>query len=130
MKKNILIALTIKQLIYLGMHIGHLRENSLFLAAWMFYGWRDEIFVINMIKTFVAAKVCVRYLSKITAIRRTIWYITQNPVFSPILCRYAVICGECFNVYNWIPGTLSNIKKNIRLTFFITKIIKKKKVYI
>ena len=67
-----LIALTLKQLIYLGMHIGHLRKNSLFLAAWMFYGWRDKIFIINMIKTFIAAKVCVRYLSKTAAIRRTV----------------------------------------------------------
>jgi len=70
---------------------------------------------------------CIRYITRIIKIKRNIWYVTQNKVFSPVLSRYAIISGECFNVYYWIPGTLSNIKRVLGWHFLLVKLLKMKK---
>lgn len=110
-KTSIVIKLSVAQFLGLGLHIGHTRRNSVFLAAWMFFFWRGNLFILNMLKTVLNMKVAVRAIRKTIRYRRPIWFISFHDYYGPLVSRYAVICGEPFNTYSWINGTLNNYRR-------------------
>lgn len=108
--KIFFIPLRAEQLIFFGIHLGHTRKISHFLAGWFFYNWRSNIFIINLVKTFIFIKFGLKMATTVAKGCRPFWFVTMNEHYAPFLVRYAHICGEPYNVYEWIGGTLSNYK--------------------
>lgn len=38
------------------------------------------------------------------------FFISMNYIYGPYLGRYALLCGESFNIYSWVSGFLSNFR--------------------
>jgi len=107
---NLLIKLSMLQLAGFGIQIGHFKKLSCFLAGWFWLGWRDNVFIINLIKTFIFLKLGLKMATLVAKGCRPFWFVTMNETFSSHIVRFAHICGEPFNVYEWIGGTLSNYR--------------------
>ena len=70
--KNFLtIKLTIKQLVYFGIHVGHLKSSSKFMSSWIFYGWRNNVFIIDLVKTLIMTKIGLRMVGKVIKLSRS-----------------------------------------------------------
>lgn len=104
------IPLRAKQLILISAHLGHTKKLSHFLAGWYFYAWKSNVFIINLTKTFIFIKMGLNLATTIAKSARPFWFVTMNEHYAPHIVRYAHICGEPFNVYEWISGTLSNYR--------------------
>jgi small subunit ribosomal protein S2 len=104
------INLTMYQLIQIGVYLGHNKKQSKFLCAWMFSTWRKGTFIINLVKTVQMFKIALRTVLHAAKKRRPIWYVSLHPQFGAMVAKYGYICGEAFNVYWWIDGSLTNFK--------------------
>lgn len=107
MKKPVIL-LSFKQLCYFGVHIGHNISNYIFLSSWIFLGWYKNIFIINMYKTFLNLRFAIGLFSQCALRRRPVVFVCIRSIFGPLVARYGFACGEIFNIYWWIFGTLTN----------------------
>jgi len=107
---NILINMTVVQLSYFNVHIGHLKKNSCFFAHWFFLCWRDNIFIINLLKMVIFGRIGLKMVKNVITARRPFWFVTLNNIYGPYLVRFANLSGEPFSAYDWISGTISNYK--------------------
>jgi ribosomal protein S2 len=122
---QVTIRLTLKQLIYVGIHLGHLKRNSRFLSSWLFFGWRHNIFIIDLVKTLLLAKMSLLAVKKVIRYGRPFWFVTMNTIHGPLLARYASICGEPYNVFWWIGGTLTNLKMILDWNVLLINLMKR-----
>jgi len=109
MRKVIL--LSFRQLTYFGVHVGHDKTNYMFLSSWIFLGWYKNIFIINLYKTYLNLRHAINLFVNVARKRKPLVYVCVRSVFGPLVARYAFICGESFNIYWWIFGSLTNFKK-------------------
>lgn len=110
MKKKITIQFTMKQLLDLGVHVGHSKKNSRHHTSWMFKGYRSKCVLINISKTFVALKTLESHVVKTIRINRRILFVECEKSFTMYIIRYAMICGELYHIGIWKGGLISNIK--------------------
>jgi len=106
-----MIILTIKQLIFVGVHLGHRFSNSVFFSAWMLYGMRKKMFVFDLILSLFSFKVSISIIKKCLKMYRPILFINYDIILGTLMSRYGYICGELFSSYKWINGFLTNFKK-------------------
>jgi len=122
-----IINLTLKQLFYFGIHAGHIIKNSCFLAGWMLYGVRSNIFIINLLKSLVLIRLGIRLVFNTIKITRPFWFASLSKNYGPVMSRYATLAGEPFSVYQWIGGNLTNSKLVLGWLSILLYLIKKKK---
>ncbi len=122
---NFVVRLTVQQMIFLGIHIGHHKKNSIFLSSWLFYGWRNNFFIINLIKTFLVSRLALNVIKKLIRYIRPFWFVTMSQNQGPLIGRYASICGEPFNVFWWISGSLTNLKMVLDWSLLLFNFVKK-----
>lgn len=103
-----IVYLSIRQLMRLGIHLGHDKKNTKFLSSWIFGGWRHNVFIISLIKTFFLFKIGLRTFIRAGLRRRPVWFVTLSRFFGPLVARYGYISGEVFNIYWWINGSITN----------------------
>jgi small subunit ribosomal protein S2 len=103
-----LIGLTFLQMMNIGVHLGHTLKTSKFLSYWMFSSWRDKIFIIDLVKTFYILRLAIKTTFYNSWNFEPFWFINLDKYFGSYIYRYAVLCGETFSIYDWIPGTLTN----------------------
>jgi ribosomal protein S2 len=51
--------LTFLQMMHIGMHIGHTLKTSKFLTFWIYASWRNDIFIINLVRTNYVLRMCL-----------------------------------------------------------------------
>lgn len=68
------------------------------------------MFVFDTLFSVYLFKMGLFYIDSCVKIRRPIWFINLNLYISPIVARYAYLCGESFSVYRWINGALTNFR--------------------
>lgn len=105
-----IILLSFKQLCFFGVHIGHDMTNYMFLSSWIFLGWHNKIFIINLYKTFLNLRFAVSLFNKSALKRRPVIFVCLRSVFGPLVARYGFVSGEIFNIYWWVFGTLTNFR--------------------
>ena len=110
MRKLITLHLTVKQLLSLGVHVGHSIKNSKNLSAWMFLGHRHKSVVINISKTFVALKKLEKYIQTTLLHNKRILFVDFEKSFTLYVIRYSMLCGELYQTTLWTGGLISNIK--------------------
>jgi len=122
-----MIALTLKQLVFVGMHLGHMYSNNVFFSSWMIFGKRNRLAIFNLILSLFSFKVASSIVKKSIMLHRSVLFVNYNIKFSYIISRYAYICGELFSSYKWINGFLTNFRKIINYNNFIYNLIIKDK---
>ena len=93
-----------------GVHLGHSFFYSRFFSSWMLDGWRSNMFIFDTIFSVYLFRMGLLFIKNCIRIRRPIWFINLNHYISPIVARYAYLCGESFSVYRWINGALTNFR--------------------
>lgn len=127
MKNKFIVSLTIKQLLFLGIHVGHLKKNSYFLSGWILNGWRNNIFIINLLKSFLLIKIGLKMIKNTIKVSRPFWFASLNKVYGSLISRYALLSGESFNIYHWVGGNLTNSKLILGWLSILIFLMKKKK---
>lgn len=121
--KRPVILLSFKQLSYFGVHIGHDITNYIFLSSWIFLGWYKNIFIINLYKTFLNLRFSVSLFNKCAMKRRPVIFVCIRSIFGPLVARYGFICGEVFNIYWWIFGTLTNFYRILGWNLLLVRLM-------
>jgi len=126
MKKPIIL-LSFKQLCYFGVHVGHNITNYVFLSSWIFLGWYKNIFIINLYKTFLNLRFAVSLFNSCALKRRPVVFVCIKSIFGPLVARYGFVCGEVFNIYWWIFGTLTNFYRILGWNHLLVRLMMKDK---
>jgi len=121
------ILLSFKQLCFFGVHVGHNISNYVFLSSWIFLGWYKNIFIINLYKTFLNLRFAVSLFNKCAIKRRPVIFVCIRSVFGPLVARYGFACGEVFNIYWWIFGTLTNFYRILGWNQLLVRLMMKDK---
>lgn len=104
------IKLTFVQMYNLGIHLGHTLKLSKFLSYWVYGGWRNNLFIINLVKTRVILKATIGTIEGTASFSKPIWFINLNKKTSALVGKYAIVSGEPYATYHWISGSLTNYK--------------------
>jgi small subunit ribosomal protein S2 len=84
--------------------------NTPLLASWMLFIFRQNTWLINLLKTFYMFKLSFKLLKHIVRHHGPIWFINLNKSMDRIVKFAALRCGEFFASSYWIKGMLSNFK--------------------
>ncbi len=117
------ILLSFRQLTYFGVHIGHDKTNYMFLSSWIFLGWYKNIFIINLYKTYLSFRYAINLFSLVSNKQRPLVFVCIRSAFGPLVARYAFTCGESFNIYWWIFGTLTNFYRILGWNFLLVRLM-------
>lgn len=102
-------------------------SNYIFLSSWIFLGWYKNIFIINMYKTFLNLRFAIGLFSQCALRRRPVVFVCIRSVFGPLVARYGFACGEVFNIYWWIFGTLTNFYRILGWNQLLVRLMMKDK---
>jgi len=122
-----IIKLTIFQLVHFGVHLGHTRKNTVFLSSWIFGGWRNDIFLINLLRTLFLFRNAYAPFVKAAMVRRPVWFVNVSRNFGDMVGRYAHICGEPYAALKWISGILTNIIDVMGWRLFLLRLVENPK---
>lgn len=100
-----------------GAHIGHTIKNSVRQAAWMIYGYKWDLVIINLSITIIAIKASFVLVSGCASKSRPFWFVTQDKTFYRYSRYLAIKCGEFSSTLYWIRGMASNFSI-ISTTYF------------
>lgn len=115
-------------LVNYGVHIGHKFENTSLYSAWMVYGVRQQIVIINLFKFVYMFKVGFNSLEHIIRFFGPIWFINLDSFSDRYVRTPAQDCGEMWVTKFWINGMVSNyasVFNSFRNSFRRSKIAKR-----
>ena len=95
----------------LGVHIGHSLINTLRQAAWMIYGFKWDLSIINLGLTVSAIKSAFVLVCGCALKMRPFWFVTQDLSFYRYSRYLAIKCGEFSSTSVWIRGMASNFSE-------------------
>jgi ribosomal protein S2 len=104
----------------LGVHIGHSLINTLRQAAWMIYGFKWDLSIINLGLTVSAIKSAFVLACGCALKMRPFWFVTQDLSFHRYSRYLAIKCGEFSSTSFWIRGMASNFSE-VTFNFFTRK---------
>lgn len=99
----------------LGAHLGHTKKNTKRQAAWMIYGFKWNLSIINLTLTVISLKSGFSLVSGCAAKVRPFWFVTQDKSFYKYSRYLAFKCGEFSSTLYWIRGMASIILKLVCL---------------
>lgn len=99
----------------LGAHLGHTKLNTKRQAAWMIYGFKWNLAIINLSLTIVSMKSGFSLVTGCASKVRPFWFVTQDRSFYKYSRYLAFKCGEYSSTLYWIRGMASIILKLIFL---------------
>lgn len=108
MKFIYVFSLVYRQLLIVGVHIGHSFKNSIAFSGWLVYTYKQNLLIINLFKTLLVLKNGYISLSSCVRYGVPIWFISLDRAFSLYVTYFAKICGEFGYSTYWIHGMLSN----------------------
>jgi ribosomal protein S2 len=58
----------------------------------------------------IGIKVGLKLVKKVVSLKLSFLFVSMNKIFAPYIARYALLCGEPYNIYFWVSGSLSNFR--------------------
>lgn len=98
-------------------------NNYVFLSSWIFLGWHKKIFIIDLYRTFLNLRFSVSLFTACAKRKRPVIFVCIRSVFGPMVARYGFVCGEVFNIYWWIFGTLTNFRRILGWNHLLVKLM-------
>ena len=117
-----------------NLHLGHSLISTLLLAAWSLFGFRRNIWFINLLKTVYLLRVALKLISFVVSNYFPIWFIHLNKFLKSYIDSLALRACEFSCTSLWIRGMLSNFKQVIHTytilsTKFVSKLTQKLKKF-
>ena len=103
-----------------GAHIGHSFRNSIRQSAWIIYGFKWDLAIIDLTITVSSIKSSFVLASMCVSKHRPFWFATQDKIFYRYSRYLATKCGEFSSTLYWIRGMASNFE-SITFSYFIRK---------
>ena len=106
-----LVKMNYRQVLSLGMHIGHTKKASCFYTGWMFFGLKNKVIIMHPVLSAFSLKSAFISITSDINSRRPIWFVNARTAFFSLVRNAALKCGESFVVTRyWLSGLLSNFK--------------------
>lgn len=102
------IGMSFQQLLLYGVHIGHSFRNSWIYSGWLIFNYYQNLFFINLLKTWKSWQTSVFLIEGATYNRQPIWFVNLDGSCDHIIKYSAKNCGEYSCSSNWINGLASN----------------------
>jgi len=83
----------------IGAHIGHTVKNTVRQSAWMVYGYKWNLAIINLALTISAVKAGFILVNGCAAKGRPFWFVTQDKTFYRYSRYLAIKCGDFLVLY-------------------------------
>lgn len=82
-----------------GAHIGHTVKNTVRQSAWMIYGFKWDLAIINLALTVSAIKAGFSLACGCASKNRPFWFVTQDKTFYRYSRYLAIKCGDFLVLY-------------------------------
>ena len=102
---------TYSNLILSGAHIGHTIKNTLFMASWMLFSIRQDVWMINLFKTIYMFKIGFKIIKAVVSRCGPIWFINMDKAMKLYIKFSANNAGEFYICDYWCKGIVSNFKE-------------------
>ena len=116
-----MIKLTFNQLLKYNIHIGSSLKNTFLFSSWMLYGKRQNLWIINLYKTFYMFKLAFFILKKIISLNGPIWFINFDKIVQKYIEHLALCCGEFWCGTVWVNGLITNYLNSRLIKSFTIK---------
>jgi len=83
-------------------------KNAPLFVAWMIYGKRQNLWIINLKLTIYMLSLSVKLVNKLTNQKSPFWFVNQDKKFSQFLEWIGMYCGEVTVSGMWINGMITN----------------------
>ena len=102
--------ITLEKMVKAGMHLGHPARKWNPKMKPYIYTEKDNIHLIDLIKTYVHLNYVCKFLTKSTSIGKTILFVGTKKQASNLILKTAVNCNSFYVNEKWLGGMLTNWK--------------------
>jgi small subunit ribosomal protein S2 len=101
-------AITLEQMVQAGMHLGHQSKKWNPKMKPFIYTQKDNIHIIDLIKTYVHLNHVSKFLTQSTSIGKTVLFIGTKKQASQLIAKAALGCNSFYVNEKWLGGMLTN----------------------
>ena len=98
----------IQKMIQAGLHIGHLKQQRNPRMIPYIYKEKNNLHIINLIKTYSHLQDVLNVLFKLTSQGKTILFVGTKSQASPLVKEIATECNSFYVTERWVGGLLTN----------------------
>lgn len=103
-------AITLEQMVQAGMHLGHPARKWNPKMKPFIYTEKDNIHLIDLIKTYVHLNYVCKFLTKSTSNGKKILFVGTKKQASNLIAETALNCNSFYVNEKWLGGMLTNWK--------------------
>lgn len=100
--------ITLEKMVQSGMHLGHPARKWNPKMKPFIYTEKDNIHLIDLIKTYVHLNYVCKFLTKSTSIGKTILFVGTKKQVSNLIAKIALNCNSFYVNEKWLGGMLTN----------------------
>lgn len=100
--------ITLEKMVQSGMHLGHPARKWNPKMKPFIYTEKDNIHLIDLIKTYVHLNYVCKFLTKSTSIGKTILFVGTKKQASTLIAKTALNCNSFYVNEKWLGGMLTN----------------------
>jgi small subunit ribosomal protein S2 len=99
---------TLEQMVQTGMHLGHQAKKWNPKMKPFIYTQKDNIHVIDLIKTYVHLNHVSKFLTESTSTGKTVLFVGTKKQASQLIAKAALSCHSFYVNEKWLGGMLTN----------------------
>lgn len=99
---------TLEQMVQTGMHLGHQAKKWNPKMKPFIYTQKDNIHVIDLIKTYVHLNHVSKFLTEATSTGKTVLFVGTKKQASQLIAKAALSCNSFYVNEKWLGGMLTN----------------------
>lgn len=103
-------AITLEKMVQAGMHLGHPSRKWNPKMKPFIYTEKDNIHLIDLIKTYVHLNYVCKFLTKSTSHGKTVLFVGTKKQASHLIKKTAINCNSFYINEKWLGGMLTNWK--------------------
>ena len=103
-------AITLEQMVQAGMHLGHPARKWNPKMKSFIYTEKDNIHLIDLIKTYVHLNYVCKFLTKSTSNGKKVLFVGTKKQASNLIANTALNCNSFYVNEKWLGGMLTNWK--------------------
>ena len=100
--------ITLEQMVQAGMHLGHQARKWNPKMKPFIYAQRDNIHLIDLIKTYNHLNYVSKFLTQSTSIGKTVLFVGTKKQASQLVAKAALRCDSFYVNEKWLGGMLTN----------------------
>jgi len=94
-----------------NVHLGHSLMNTVLLSSRLLFGFRKNVWFINIVKTLYFLRLGLKLVSFFIAYCFPVWFVHLDKFLKPYIDSLALRAGEFSCTSLWISGMLSNFRQ-------------------